>query len=399
MTSRQRQWVDLFRAVGILRVLAFHVFAGIMIHAPSGTAGALIGRVPGWMTPLWQAGGADMIFTTSAFLIGLSLMSEWQDSGRISFRIHAVRRISRILPLYWLALLFYAAVGEAGGTEFWLSAVFLGFTFGNSNVIPVGWSMEVIIQVYIALPFVVTALMRSRSPWIWIALSIIATAGLRYVYLELSSASPRGFYEATMLDRVPVYEAFSVYYRPWFRLTPFLVGLALALAVHRGTRPRARPFLWLLAGLMFWFGAALPVHDPNSWIYLWTGERFWTVYWAFCHSAVSIGTALLLWLLLTGRSAATEGAAPLPLLRFWQPFSKVIFGIYLFHFPMIALAAVVVYRSTDPAALAATGTWHVLATGSLAALLSLGLSILIYRYFERPVQNRLRDWLTPRPAK
>lgn len=373
------------RAIGILQVIWFHVIIGVARLAPDGAMPAVIDRIPGLFNPLWQAMGVDLIFMVSALLLGLSLFSEAQETGRISLRAHAVKRLSRILPLYWLAVLVYALAEGRFGGDFWRSAIFAGHILGDRNVIPVGWSMEVIILVYAGLPVAVMGLVRSRWPWLWLAAALAVTTLPRLAYLAASGADAAGFYPVMLADRTPPPAAFDLYFRPWFRLSPFVVGLALAFALARGLRPPARPALLLVSLACIAYGTGLPIHDAASWPYRLGGPLFWTLFWAFCHTVFALGAAGLVWLAMTGR-----GTARLPLHGLWQAISKAIFPIYLFHMPIIALAAIPVYRSTDLSALAETTAVHVLATGALTAALTLGLATLLNRYVEAPIQTRLR---------
>ncbi len=384
-SARNRDILHACRALGILQVIWFHVIIAVARLAPEGAMPGIIDRIPGVLNPLWQAMGVDLIFMVSALLLGLSLLSEAQDTGRISLRAHAIKRLSRILPLYWLALLVYALAEGRFGGDFWRSALFAGHILGDRNVIPVGWSMEVIILVYMALPFAVMGLLRSRRPWLWLAGALALTSLPRLAYLVLSHADAAGFYPVMLADRTPPPAAFDLYFRPWFRLSPFVIGLGLAFALSRGWRPPLRPFLWLLSFAGLVYGTGLPIHDADSWPYRMGGPVFWSLFWAFCHTIFALGAAGVIWLAVTG-----HGTARLPLHRLWQAISQAIFPIYLFHMPIIALAAIPVYRSTDLQALAGTTVAHVLATGVLTAALTLGLAMLLNRYVEAPLQTRLR---------
>jgi hypothetical protein len=70
--------------------------------------------------------------------------------------------------------------------------------------------------------------------------------------------------------------------------------------------------------------------------------------------------------------------------------SQCIFGIYLFHMPFLALAAVMVLRSTDRAQLAtisAAQTWMIF---TLTAIFSIIFAQLLLRYIEIPIMKLLR---------
>tara|TARA_B110000503_G_scaffold64679_1_gene101838 strand:+ start:336 stop:551 length:216 start_codon:yes stop_codon:yes gene_type:complete len=65
-------------------------------------------------------------------------------------------------------------------------------------------------------------------------------------------------------------------------------------------------------------------------------------------------------------------------------------GIYLFHMPLILVGAAVVFRSTQPDALAHATVWHVWGVFAVATLLNLSLSTVLNRLIEAPIQMALR---------
>ena len=74
----------------------------------------------------------------------------------------------------------------------------------------------------------------------------------------------------------------------------------------------------------------------------------------------------------------------------WALISRNIMGIYLFYMPLILVRAAVVFRSTQPDALAHATVWHVWGVFAVATLLNLGLSTVLNRFIEAPIQMALR---------
>jgi len=145
-------FLDLVRAIGILQVVLFHVVFGVFSYGGSDAALALIEQLPTWMTFAWQPFGVDAIFLVSSFLLTSTLLDEHARFGRIDVRSFVLKRLSRILPLYYLALLLFQLGSPFDPLQFALSAVFLGVTLGVGNVIPVGWSMEVMMLFFLLMP-------------------------------------------------------------------------------------------------------------------------------------------------------------------------------------------------------------------------------------------------------
>lgn len=384
MTDRQRDLIDLVRALGILQVIVFHVVIGIVAYADPAGLPQVIDRLPHAMSVFFQAMGVDLIFMTSTVLIGMAIHAEIARTGRVSMRAHLVRRMSRILPLYYLAIVVYAAGKGAWNWDILRSFLFVGHVFDDDAIVPVGWSMEAMIVVYALLPLGITALARVRHPQLWLLAAVAATALPRLVYLLMAS-TPSGLYAELLATRSVPGPLFEVYFRVWFRLTPFLIGLMLGLALAKGQTPPARSVLMAVgAGLVLLTGW-VPVQDLESWPYRFWPEAAWACYWAFGPSLFAAGAALWLWGALVGRSEGRLWLAPV-----WRHISTRIFPIYLFHVPLIIPAALIVCGSTAPEALAQTGLWQI---GAMAAV-TLGLSLIVaeplFRFVESPIRQALR---------
>ena len=157
-------FLDLVRAIGILQVVLFHVVFGVFSYGGSDAALALIEQLPTWMTFAWQPFGVDAIFLVSSFLLTSTLLDEHARFGRIDVRSFVLKRLSRILPLYYLALLLFQLGSPFDPLQFALSAVFLGVTLGVGNVIPVGWSMEVMMLFFLLMPVAVNSHFEMHAP-------------------------------------------------------------------------------------------------------------------------------------------------------------------------------------------------------------------------------------------
>src|SRR5437868_3166231 len=96
-SARVPEW-DGIRGVAILMVV-FHHYGNVQ-PGIGGVPGAIRGAVP----LLWT--GVDLFFVLSGFLLGGILM-KYRESGNY-FRTFYLRRVCRILPLYflWMALFF-----------------------------------------------------------------------------------------------------------------------------------------------------------------------------------------------------------------------------------------------------------------------------------------------------
>ena len=383
-STGNRAFIDLLRTIGILQVVLFHVIHGIVRFAPSERIAGFIDRLPWWMNFAWQAYGVDMIFVISAFLLTFSLLLEHRENGAISIRGYYDRRLSRILPLYYIALLVFALVQGNSLNEIITSALFIGYIVGDTNVIPVGWSMEVMILYYLALPWIVWLLTKIGRPLLWLSLAIIATALWRYVYLLGQPEDPAAQFLTMVYTKEATQAGFELYFRPWFRLPAFLMGTITAYLIIQNRIPKTAIVPIVAIALMFpilW----LPVQDSSSWAYAYLSQDVWALYWALAPVIFARAFGFFMaWGLIKGQDRAWRIH---PVLRV---FSKNIFAVYLFHMPFLAVAAVIVFMSTDAQALGSAGLLQVLGVFACTAGLTYVFALPLTKFIEVPVQNWLR---------
>jgi len=386
-------FLDLVRTIGILQVVLFHVVFGVFNYGGSNAALALIEQLPTWMTFAWQPFGVDAIFLVSSFLLTSTLLDEHARFGRIDVRSFVLKRLSRILPLYYLALLLFQLGSPFDPLQFALSAVFLGVTLGVGNVIPVGWSMEVMMLFFLLMPILLTLILKCTRPLLILGLAILITTGSRVAYLHISEISAGRVFLDTY-QSLPASDATKhLYYHPWFRLPPFLVGMGLAIAFYRASSSAVK-HSWRGLGFAGLFVIIIccytPVHIEDAWLYR-LPEPVLVVYFGSSITTFSFGLSMVIWNSLVFGAKWTR-----PLGQACKTISQCIFGIYLFHMPFLALAAVMVIRSTDKAQLAtisAAQTWMIF---TLTAIFSIIFAQLLLRYIEIPTMKLLRR-LSDRP--
>lgn len=383
-----RTFIDLLRTIGILQVVLFHVIHGIVRFAPGSAIPDFIDRLPWWMNFAWQAYGVDMIFVISAFLLTWSLIEEDRVNGGISLRNFYVRRLSRILPLFYIALILFALGQGNSLREIATSALFIGYIVGDFNVIPVGWSMEVMILYYLALPLIFLGFKKLGRAVLILAIAIIATGLWRYLYLIGQPEDPTMQFLTMIETKTASPAGFELYFRPWFRLPAFLMGSIMAYLLTQGLVPKSK-ITPVLAVIGMFLVVWLPVQNSESWVYERFGTVFWGLYWALAPLVFARAFGfLLVWGLQRGMSR------PWRIPPFARVFSTNIFAVYLFHMPFLAVGAIVVFQTTDTNALGAAALWHVLATFVVTATLTYLIAWPLTRFVEQPMQNKFRKLIS-----
>jgi peptidoglycan/LPS O-acetylase OafA/YrhL len=131
--------------------------------------------------------GVELFFVVSAFTLFWSLQNR-MGADRHPLKAFFVRRLFRIAPLFWIAVVFYATHRPPNAVEFapsgigWptiLATIF--FVHGwypttINSVVPGGWSIGAEAMFYLCLPML-HKYFRSLSSVLWIVLVTTFTAG------------------------------------------------------------------------------------------------------------------------------------------------------------------------------------------------------------------------------
>ncbi|MEL5992367.1 acyltransferase family protein [Microbacterium phosphatis] len=317
-------------------------------------------------TPAGGFVGVDVFYVISGFLITGLLLREVDRTGSISLRGFYARRIRRIVPaaatvlvvtvsvsfLVWYApraiqILIDAASALLFVSNWHFMAVGADYLQAQGPVSPVQhyWSLSIEEQFYAVWPILLLILFLTlrRRALVLIALAALALASMAYAA------------HATITDPVPAY--FDTFGRAW----ELLLGGFVAFIGCAGDRVN----VWVrhavaLGGLTAIVGSAL-VLQPTS-----------PVPFPGVVPAV-VGTAAVIW------ASAPAGRRSLLGNPVAQWLGDISYSLYLWHFPVLVIAAAVWGESF----------W----TGLAATPIMLALAHFSYQLIERPVSRSafLRD--------
>ncbi|CAN5475204.1 hypothetical protein BH10CYA1_BH10CYA1_50110 [soil metagenome] len=203
----------------------------------------------------WGLTGVDLFFVLSGYLITFLLLKEQNEFGNISFLLYFKRRILRIWPLFYCAIIFGALLIPALShrhlqwstyseflTQIALPMMFfvgnyalmfgeraldifaLAVNFPVANLFKPLWSVCIEEQFYVLWPLILKSVRTSRSLiWIIFALTVLSMVS-RYFFQQISTTSsisaPQNLY----------------YYNTICRLDPLMAGATVALIESRFPR-------------------------------------------------------------------------------------------------------------------------------------------------------------------
>ncbi len=317
------------------------------------------------VTPLFAiqegaAAGVPLFFILSSFLITELLLRERDATGTIHIGAFYVRRILRIWPLYFLALAVAGLLPHLVHGFDPISAYVVPFVLLSGNWVIVShgwfhnpmltplWSTPVQEQFYLLWPLLA---------FFWGPRGILrVVAVLLPLAWLLDYALP-----AAHFPRSPVLFCNSINQFQFFAL-----GAGLAVLLHgRPLRLSGRTRLVLvLAAMVAFFLSGTPFHFINDYM---PATPMQTLAGYLCLDA---GCVLLCLAFLGARMPAFTR----PLIYL----GKISFGLYIFHYTLLAVVAAAAKKTHLAASL------QLLLTYVVTVSLAIVLASLSYRYFERP---------------
>lgn len=314
--------LDGLRGVAILLVLLTH--GTVLAPSTRLEQAVLAPMMLGWC-------GVDLFFVLSGFLITSILLHT--RGGKEYFRAFYARRALRILPLYYLLLVFVLVVlprfahlkaadfADASSHQ-WTYWLFLS-NFKNAlegdfghPMLAVTWSLAIEEQFYLLWPLVVLLAGPRGLRW----LCPIVASGALVCRLTLSTA--------VGADPVALYTLTPC------RLDGLALGALVAALVYEGWRPDRfakwfAPFAALAYLVVLASEIARPIPEPG---------RAYTYSWFVCGPGFTLLSLAASGLLLLALSPAAAPRLSHVLRADWlRSFGKYSYGIYLLHLPVRSL--------------------------------------------------------------
>jgi peptidoglycan/LPS O-acetylase OafA/YrhL len=322
--SGQGRFVELeaYRGIAALLIVVYHAYQNSRVVATY-----VYEHTPIHVVLRNLEAGVAWFFVLSGFLIALPFVhAALEQRQPQSARGFLIRRLIRIMPLYYAAILFVWSLRFTGFPDQWLDLLeHLTFThiFDRTHIfwtIGPAWSLadEVLFYVFVAVV----------GPLAYCTCSRLATRRARVVLLVggvvvLGGASVAYKWWAFYVAHIPE-ENYPVYFGPAAKLDTFAIGMLLAIIVAVvGNRHRFRKIASALTRLT---GFALLATT----FFLRSVSTFVEVYF---HTLSGVAFALVLASTVLGaRPSRWERVLAHPLLQF---LGLISYSLYLWHEPVL----------------------------------------------------------------
>ncbi|MBQ48248.1 MAG: hypothetical protein CMP10_12520 [Zetaproteobacteria bacterium] len=393
--------LDGLRGISVMMIVFFHsIYAVFYILKDGDRLQQFISAIPSWAHILLTTEKAvDIFFVVSGYLLGMSLVREFRKFDRLNAPKFYVRRWFRIYPVFLLALFIYGLGNIDRSLDYlWVNLFFLD-NFHGQMIIPVGWSLSVEMQFYLILPVLVLGLMKTGRPLTCLLLLFLAMTALLWLICTLNpEIASTPFYDFRPGGKDPEVFLQNLYYPTQGRLGPLILGLFWGwyhvvcpdLSFQKfldRLSPVIREMALLLCCIVIYVTMRFPVYDANSWFYqpfsmqlnLWGHVMHRHL---FCMALVT-----MMILLNTQGLRGPFHNSLIAMLQhgFWRPFSQLVFPIYLFHFPAIALASVIVLGTTNMQQIEMMYLWQVCLIFLMAMFVVFFFALLVHFKLEVPM--------------
>jgi peptidoglycan/LPS O-acetylase OafA/YrhL len=305
-----------------------------------------------WVQQLTDAGptGVSFFFILSGFVL------YWAHTGNDAARLIYRRRVARIVPVYFLALLtgliFFGPHSWSGLAHAIPSLFFVQAWFPDESVFtaanPVLWSLSCEAFFYLLFPFLARKMARQSLAKV-VTLAVACVAFTLLIGLTVRGSSH---------DTVAYW---MLYIFPPTRLAEFVLGMCLAwLLKARALPPIPLSFAALLTGIAY-FGST---HTPDHFMLV---------------AATLIPFALLI---VAAAQSDLMGRSQILKSRILVKAGEMSFAFYLFH--ILVLMELVKHFPPE-------GTLHHWERLISMVACAAAVAAAVFRFYEMPLERRLRS--------
>ena len=293
----------------------------------------------------------DSFFFLSGVLVAyLTLRQMKRKKGRFPFLHYYVHRYLRLTPTYAFVLFFawfltthiaagpsfllVDAFGPACSKYWWTNLLYINNLYPwkmSDQCIAWAWYLANDMQFFIISPLILIP-----AYFLLPVGAVIASALLLCSFIVTAALSavfnlPTNYFKADPAATVLYMD--TVYEKPWSRIQPYIVGLALGYVLYKGIRLPFSHRLNTLLYLIMWLVIAVLLASPVYGLYSQaqghvasTAEN--TIYTTFSRCSWGLGLALMVFACHNGYGNVINTFLSM---KIWTPLSRMTYNAYLVH--------------------------------------------------------------------
>ena len=393
-SEREDPILNGLRGMSALMIVFYHSLFCVFLILKDKTGLFIDNEVPGFLSFIFSFDKAvDIFFVLSAYLLTRQLVREVSQKGSINFSRFYQKRFFRIYPLFLVALALYS-LGYLNDLfpRIFYNLSFISNFFGNF-IIPVGWSLDIEVQFYLIIPFIILLLRHIPKYLILLSVLFLSILIRYFLGMETPDLFQVNFYDLMMGDGNKVFLD-RFYYPTYSRFGPLVLGILWGYwdQESRGEWLKKRgdfltSIFFILQVFLLYVSMEFPGFHKNSWFY----EN--NIYITSVHRILFSFSVVVIISMIQNKALPKLIQSRLQSFwshSGWRVFSQLSYPIYLFHFPFVALAYVLIFQTVDPKSIEMIKLWQVFVAFLLATAMTVYLSLFLHKYIEKPFMRRGR---------
>ena len=391
--EKENPFLNGIRGISALMIIFYHCFIILFMAIKDKSIVFLNNEVPDVLLFLFSFDkSVDIFFILSAYLLTGQLIYELNKKGEINYASFFRRRWFRIYPLFFFSLCIYSLLylNHLTFSGVVANLLMVGNLAGH-NIIPVGWTLDVEMQFYLLIPLAAVIIFKMKNHLLTIAL-LLGSLAIRYFVAQdiPTEALEATTYELLTGEHKKVF-MHEMYYPTYTRFGTLIMGMVWAYAekskLVQNLSKVSASIIFIIASAVLIFILHYPVFYIDQWNL--GNSPLLTVTHRHIFSVCFVAIAILVNLRLLPKFPGKV------IYKFFSHgilriFSQLSYAIYLFHFPFVAVALVIVFRTTKPENIIDPNLGHIFMAWILSTLLTIPLAYVLHKYIEIPFMEKGR---------
>jgi peptidoglycan/LPS O-acetylase OafA/YrhL len=389
--STRYSCIDGLRAFSVLAIILVHAFIMAGFFLPNETFFTLAYHT-NWSWVFKCHFAVDIFFVISGFLIANMLMSEHKKTKTIQFKRFYFRRYLRLMPIYYVVILFWMNFGINTDT-LWANLIYINnFIPENKQYLVWCWSLGVEEQFYLIFPVILWALLKINNKkrvlfWL-ISFYLLSFVVICSVVIHADLKLPIPVFQ--LFDEQRWGYFFNNWYMPtYMRLGSLICGVIVAylhcyypnfLKNSLDKNPNILFLSILLAITLMMMIVLFPtLFDENF------SKTVSIIYLSCCRNIFALTIAILILACLYPVNFLARAINRFLSLKCWYPIAQLSYSVFLLH-PIVCFFIYPSIFSQNE-----FSTFELCKAIFLVYVATFIVSLVTYLFIEKPLMN-LREY-------